>query len=61
MRGDLKGELLLTAQTKTHGVKLDEAEALPETPTGRDTARIGPFFGPSAAGYRALSMPSAWA
>jgi hypothetical protein len=54
MKGELQGKVLLTTQAKAHGVKLDEIEALLQTPTARDAARIGLFFGPSVAGYLAF-------
>ncbi len=52
MKGELKGEVLLKAQVRAHTVKMDEIAALLDTETGRETARIGLFFGPTLLGYQ---------
>lgn len=54
MRKDLQGKLLLSAEVCAHAVKLAEIEALLATETSGQAARIGLFFGPSVAGYRAF-------
>lgn len=54
MRKDLQGKLLLSAEVCAHAVKLAEIEALLATETSVQAARIGLFFGPSVAGYRAF-------
>lgn len=54
MRKDLQGKMLLSAEVRAHAVKLGEIEALLASDTGAKAARIGLFFGPSVAGYRAF-------
>lgn len=54
MRKELQGKLLLSANVRAHSVKLDEIEALLESESASKAARIGLFFGPSVAGYRAF-------
>lgn len=55
MKRNRIGQPLLTASLVAHQVKLDElAHALGDTPTARDTARLGLFFGPTVVGYRAF-------
>jgi hypothetical protein len=50
MKAEMKGQTLLTLDTKAHAVKLAEMEALLGTPTARETARLALFFGPTVAG-----------
>jgi hypothetical protein len=50
MKGELKGKVLLTAQTKAHAVKIQELQDLLGTPSAADTARLVPFFGPCVCG-----------
>jgi hypothetical protein len=53
MKSNRVGDTLLKASLVAHPVKLDElAQALGNTPTARDTARLGLFFGPTVVGYR---------
>jgi hypothetical protein len=53
MKSDRVGDTLLKASLVAHQVKLDElAQALGDTPSARDTARLGLFFGPTVVGYR---------
>ncbi|HVZ46556.1 MAG TPA: MaoC family dehydratase N-terminal domain-containing protein [Ramlibacter sp.] len=53
MKSDRVGATLLRASLVAHQVKLDElASALGNTPSARDTARLGLFFGPTVVGYR---------
>ncbi len=54
MRKELQGKKLLSADIRAHSVKLGEIEALLASETAETTARIGLFFGPSVAGYRAF-------
>lgn len=54
MRKDLQGKMLLSAEVRAHAVKLAEIEALLMSETAAKAARIGLFFGPSVAGYRAF-------
>jgi hypothetical protein len=53
MRGDRKGERLLSVALVAHANKMEEvAHALGDTPSARETARLGLFFGPTVVGYR---------
>ena len=53
MRSSRKGEVLLSANLVAHAIKMDEvAHALGDTPTARESASVGLFFGPTVVGYR---------
>ena len=54
MKAELKGKVLLRTQTRAHAVKIDELAALLGTPSGGQTARLVPFFGPCIAGEAAF-------
>lgn len=54
MKGELKGQVLLKAQTRAHAVKMAEMQALLGTPSGKDTARLALFFGPCVMGEAAF-------
>lgn len=53
MIANRKGETFLKAALIAHEVKIEElAHALGNTPTARQTASVGLFFGPTVMGYR---------
>jgi hypothetical protein len=54
MNGDLKGQILLKSETRAHAVKIAELEAMLDTPSARDTARLAPLFGPTVVGEAAF-------
>jgi acyl dehydratase len=53
MRREQQGKTLLQASLVVRGVKVDElAQALGDTPSARETARLGLFFGPTMVGSK---------
>jgi len=50
MNGNRKGQVLVSAETRAHGVKIAELEAVLGTPSASATARLVPFFGPTVVG-----------
>jgi acyl dehydratase len=53
MHREQKGKTLLQASLVVRSVKVDElAQALGDTPSSRETARLGLFFGPTMVGSR---------
>ena len=50
MNGNLKGQVLVSTETRAHAVKIAELEALLDTPSAGVTARLMPFFGPTVVG-----------
>jgi acyl dehydratase len=53
MHREQKGKTLLQASLVVRSVKVDElAQALGDTPSARETARLGLFFGPTMVGSR---------
>ena len=50
MNGNLKGQVLVSTETRAHAVKIAELEALLDTPSAGVTARLVPFFGPTVVG-----------
>lgn len=54
MKGELKGQVLLKTQTRAHAVKIAELQNMLGTASGKDTARLVPFFGPCVMGEAAF-------
>lgn len=54
MKGELKGQVLLRAETRAHAVKIKELQEMLGTDSGKETARLVPFFGPCVMGESAF-------
>lgn len=54
MKGELRGQVLLRAETRAHAVKIDELRALLGTESAGETARFALFFGPCVLGEAAF-------
>ncbi len=54
MNGSLKGKTLATVYTRAHAVKIAELEAMLNSKSGAETARLNPFFGPTVIGEAAF-------
>ena len=53
MQSNRKGDVLFQVSLVAHAIKIEEvAHALGDTPSSRESASIGLFFGPTVVGYR---------